>query len=840
MLVTEITNDAPSALTSLGPWSCCSTGPGAVTHPDRLDDVAVNWMSASVPGTVASALSDANQWDMQHPPQIDEFDWWYRTTFTCPADLDHCWLCFDGLATLAEVWLNGELRLETDNLFRSSRIEISPFIYPKNELVIGFRSVTANLQKKRPRPRWKTNLVNHQQLRWLRTNLLGRIPGWSPPVPTIGPWRDIRIEASKTLINDKHLRTYVDGNTGVVLFEARLQASCPVNRVRLRVGTVEQVLDLEESVDGGSLKGTLRIPNVQLWWPHTHGPQPLYDCSLLIDSDHEQTEIGCGRIGFRELRANQEQGFSIEINGQPVYCRGACWTIVDVMSPDGTEAALRRDLKLARDAGANMLRVIGTMNYESDLFYNLCDELGILVWQDFTFANMDYPVNDPSFENQIESEAVEQLRRLSSHPCLAVYCGNSEVEQQAAMLSMPRNIWSNSWFSERLPQLRAENHPGTVYVPSTPTGGVLPFHPNTGIAHYYGVGAYLRSVADVRQADVKFTSECLGFSNIPEPDTVNEITDGAFAVCHHPNWKRRVPRDNGAGWDFEDVRDHYLKQIYGVDPVALRSCDTPRYLQLSRNVPGEMMSQTFSEWRSGHSRNQGGLVWFYKDLWPAAGWGIVDSHGIPKSVYYFLKRVWNNRQVLITDEGLNGLHLHAINETAWSLPGWLEVTLLKEPNVVVARKEVAVDLPSRSNQSFSVDEILGGFYDVNHAYKFGPAHHDVVVATLFNADREVISESFYFVRRRESNVTDAVVEAVATSTNLSEYELSLESDRFLHHVRLSAKGFLPDDNYFHLTPGRKKVIRFASIVDSPPTFRADVEALNLDTEITVSLPKNRV
>src|SRR5262249_8539382 len=162
--------------------------------------------------------------------------------------------------------------------------------------------------------------------------------------------------------------------------------------------------------------------------------------------------------------------FEIKVNDQVVYCRGACWTISDVFQVDGSEATLRRDLKLARDAGANMLRGIGRMVYGSDTFYRLCDELGIMVWRDFMFANMDYAVDDPSFAANIEAEAIGELQRLSAHPSVVVYCGNSEIEQQAAMLGMPRELWSNRWFAERLPRLCQEWHPGTIYVSSTPTG----------------------------------------------------------------------------------------------------------------------------------------------------------------------------------------------------------------------------------------------------------------------------------------------------------------------------------------------------------------------------------
>ncbi len=299
-----------------------------------------------------------------------------------------------------------------------------------------------------------------------------------------------------------------------------------------------------------------------------------------------------------------DDAFGISINGVAIYCRGACWTVSDCVRPGATEG-LERDLRLARDAGINMLRVIGTMVYESDKFYELCDELGILVWQDFMFANMDYPVDDPVFADNIEGEARQQLARLAAHPALVIFCGNSEIEQQAAMLGMPRELWRNPWFATQLPALCAEYAPGTYYVPSTPTGGALPFHVGEGIAHYYGVGAYRRLPAELRQAGVKFTPECLGFSQLPEPATVYLVTEGAAPVMHQPRWKERVPRDTGSGWDFEDVRDFYLQLLFGVGPAKLRSFDMPRYLQLSRVVPGAMMSEVFAEWRGSHSPNRG-------------------------------------------------------------------------------------------------------------------------------------------------------------------------------------------------------------------------------------------
>ncbi len=833
----QTTNSSPW---NLGQWSCCAHRPHEVSHPDQLAAANSAWMPAAVPGTVASALHAAGRWSFDEPTDIDAQDWWFRTTFQAPERItgQSYQLCLDGLATLAEVWLNGQRLLVTNNMFRAHRVDVSNLLMfnAGNELTIRFRSVAEDLKQKRPRPRWKTNLVAQQPLRWLRTTLQGRIPGWSPTAPAIGPWRDVRIECAPFILHDVHLPSRLAGTTGIVNVTARLTSATLPDAVTLHVGESEARLAISSETAGCVISGEIQIDNPPRWWPHTHGRPELLDCELRVQVGAETHHLPCPAIGFRQLEVKPDGPFGIRVNGESIYCRGACWTVSDLLTLTGTAESLDHDLRLARDAGVNMLRVGGTMTYESDHFYQLCDELGILVWQDFMFANMDYPVDNPEFQQNVTAEATQQLRRLASHPSVVVYCGNSEIEQQAAMLGMPRDVWRNSWFGEDLPALCAAHHPGTAYVPSTPSGGVLPFHASEGVTHYYGVGAYLRSTAELRQADVKFTPECLGFANIPEPQTIDQITGGAVPVIHDPKWKRRVPRDTGAGWDFEDVRDHYLRELYGVDPVQLRSWDMPRYLELSRTVPGELMTRTFAEWRSNHSHNQGGLVWFFKDLWPAAGWGIVDSNGIPKSAYYYLKRAWQSRQLTVTDEGLNGLHVHLVNETAVPCSGYVEVVLLKEPNVIVARQEVAVQLAGRSRKVFSADEILGGFYDVSYAYRFGPPHHDVAIVTWYDSDRQIVSEAFHFIRRRDPVPAAVTVEGTAERINATDYQVALRSDSLMHAVRLHAKGFLPDDNYFHLAPQRVKTVTFRPHTATPAVFKVDIEALNLSLPIRISAP----
>ena len=822
-------------------WSLAEAAAGRIDTPRQLENAALQWHDAPVPGTVAQALTAAGKWDFESRMDLDASDWWYRGSFTHvpPHSPVQSLLRFEGLATLADVWLNGELILSADNMFRAYTVDVTGRLDDRNELIVCFRSLTAALARRRPRPRWKTKLVSHQQLRWFRTTLLGRIPGWSPPVAPVGPWRAVTLEhRHQGSISDVDVRTSLDGRTGVV------EVSCWIARERdadisatVRVGDASAVLRVEREGPGYRLSGQVRVDDAQLWWPHTHGTPQLYPCSIRVVIEGLVTVREYGRVGFRQLELRQrEGGFAVAVNGTPVFCRGACWTVNDIVSLTGSASDRLRSLNLLRQAGANMIRVGGTMIYEDDAFYGACDELGILVWQDFMFANMDYPAEDAGFLTSVRAEATEQLRRLRTHPSVAVYCGNSEIEQQAAMLGMPRTFWRNTLFADVLPALCAQWHPGTAYVPSTPTGGALPFHVGTGLTHYYGVGAYLRPVSDVRRATVRFTTECLGFANVPDNDVVDLVMAGDSPATHDPRWKRRTPRDTGAGWDFEDVRDHYLQQVFATKP-ALRWSDPVRYLELSRVITGELMSQVFSEWRSSFSGCGGGLVWFFKDFWPGAGWGILDSRGIPKACFYFLQRAWQPQAVVLTDEGLDGVHAHVINEVDRPLSAILELTLLRDGHVVIAETQTRCDLEPRATATYAFDALLDAFYDVSYAYRFGPATHDVAAAVLRDEAGQIISEAFWFPAGAAS-VRPAAhgISAEARALDDRSYTVTVRSERFLSAAHVDAKGFLPDDNYFCLMPGRARQVRLRPLSNEPIRFSAYLEALNLDSAWPVNLP----
>lgn len=794
-------------------WELLRLDAGAICAPEELPDKSGMWSRAVVPGTVASALSAGESFTHPHNISIDAHDWWYRRRFAWERDGGRVSLALGGLATIADVWLNGVPLLHSENMFLRHECDITTLLCADNELVIRFASLDAALRAKRPRPRWRSKLTDAQGLRWFRTTLLGHIPAW-PGVPSAtGPWREIElVRHGVASVTDLRLRTEHDGEAGSLDATVciRVDGGINISGAHILAGAATGAMTVSRSGDAVTLRAALRVLEAAAWWPHTHGAQPLYDVVVRVECDIGIVDLPLGRVGFRTVDLDTRDGnFAFHVNGKAVFCRGACWSTVDPVALIGTRDEYRSALTLARDAGMNMLRVGGTMVYEADAFYEICDELGILVWQDLMFANMDYPEDDARFVESVTREVTQLLGRLGPHPSLALMCGNSEVEQQAAMLGFPRESWSGPLFNDLIPSLVADRCPGLAYWPSSPSGGVFPFHVNAGDGHYFGFGPYLRPASDVRASGVRFASECLALANIPEPAMVDTLSCGSAGAGHHPAWKSGIPRDNGAGWDFEDVRDYYVASIFKTDPVAERYADPERYLALGRVAGGEMIARTIGEWRRTGSGCNGALVWFYRDLVPGAGWGLLDARGAPKAAYYYFRRASLPVAIFTSDEGLNGVAVHVANDTPEALDVEVRVALYRAGKAMVGEGTRRLIIGGGSTIMLSAEELLPGFADISYAYRFGPPNHDVVVATLTSARTgEQMGDAFHFPRGMTATATTAPlnVSAIARPESDGSYALTLRSETMATAVAIQVCGFRPDDNYFHLQPDTERSV----------------------------------
>ncbi|MGH9557606.1 MAG: glycosyl hydrolase 2 galactose-binding domain-containing protein [Bryobacteraceae bacterium] len=773
-------------------------------------EMPATFVPAYVPGTVASALRDRQMWRMGDGVHFDASHHWFRCRFDAEpaAPGEEIALCFGGIATLAEVWLNGGKILCSDSMFAMHRVNVSTLLRERNEVLIQCLPLSAALREQRgrqPAARWRTRVVHEQQLRWFRATLLGRAPGFSPEPEPVGPWRPVWLERRRHIALDRWSREIrMEGSTGVVEVNLRLRILDAKPRSgRIFVGEESAALAFQDSSDGIHARGVVRIRNAACWWPHTHGEPALYPVRAEIECAGGFAAIFADvPIGFRSLEAGNPD-FELRVNGKRVFCRGVVWTPLDLVSLAASTEALRERLRLLRDGGFNLIRLVGTTTYESEDFHRLCDELGLLVWQDMMFANMDYPFEDPEFHRTACDEAEAELSRVARNPSTAVICGNSEVEQQAAMFGLDPAIGRGSFFGDELPRIAVRCCPGVPYIPSAPYGGDLPFRANFGVANYFGVGAYMRPLDDARRSGVKFASECLAFSNVPE--------------AIDPMWKRGIPRDPGAGWDFEDVRDFYLKLLYGVDSLALRYSDAGRYWELSRMVSGEVMAEVFGEWRRAASSCAGGIVLWAGDLEPGAGWGILDSDGRPKAAYWFLKRALAPRTLWMTNEGLNGVDVHVANDSPAELEACLRVALYRLGEQKVAGAEKKMAIPPRETTMVGVEQMLGRFVDASYAYRFGPPGHDLIVSSLHTHSGGIpFAQSFHFPAGRSAQRLPIVELGIEAACNA--LEVTIGAQRFVWGVRVAAEGFMPGDAYFGLEPGCKR-----RIVLTPVRARAGIQ-----------------
>ena len=802
------------------------------------------WGPAIVPGTAAASLRALGQWNFESAPRkFDAEEWWYRSRFAAePAAAgERAVLAFGGLATLAEVWLNGSPLLRSANMFLEHDCDVGALLAHDNELTIRFTSLDDFLKVRRPRPRWRAPMVANQQLRWARTTLLGRTPGWSPPAAAVGPWRPVWLERRRLLeFEGMRLQAALAGGDGRVTLDCGLvqlggadvkSAQLIVERKGARQSIALDVLRAPLRVHG-----EMTIPNADLWWPHTHGDPALYRIFLQFSVHDPQrggaavVDVDLGHVGFRQVHLDREGGrFAVSVNGVKVFCRGASWTPLDCVSlqtdPDACEEALQR----VTEAGMNMLRVAGPMVYESDHFLDSCDSRGILLWQDFMFANMDYPADDAAFMHSVRLEAQQQLARLQSRPSLAVLCGNSEGAQQAAMSGAAREHWAPALFETDLAALAREYCADVPYCPSSTHGGAFPHQSSTGASSYYGVGAYLRPLSDARRADVRFASECLAFANVPENETLALLAADAAALrCHHGRWKERVPRDTGAGWDFDDVRDHYAAELYRADPMRMRYADHDRYLQVARAVSGEVMAAAFGEWRRLRSSCGGALIWFLRDLWPGAGWGVLDSTGLPKAAYYYLKRALQPVAIFVSDEGNNGLAIHVANDAPSNLRARLELRLFRYSELVGTVMATSLSVDAASAVELPATDLFEGFSDLSYAYRFGPPPYELLAATLSREDGAVLAQAFHFPLGLP-NALDAKVglSALLTPLDAQLYELRIQSSGFAQSVHVDMPGFLSEDQYFHMAPKSTRTLQLRSRSTAVPArIHGLVHALN--------------
>ncbi|MFJ1538786.1 glycoside hydrolase family 2 protein [Micromonospora chalcea] len=675
------------------------TEPGPAAPPE----IAGTAVPATVPGCVhtdllaAGLIPDPYRDDNENRlTWIGRTDWVYRTTFGWqPGDEQRVDLVCAGLDTVAAVTLNGVEVGRTENQHRSYRFDVRALLRPDgNTLAVRFDSPYRYAEAHRDRLGDRPNAYP-EPFHFIRKTACNFGWDWGPTLVTAGIWRDIGLHAWSTarLASVRPLVTVVD-NVGRVELHAEVERT---GDEPLTVRAAVAGVTAEVAVPAGERAAvvTLTVADPALWWPTGYGDQPRYDLDVTLhDADGRELDAASRRIGFRSVRLDTTPDahgtpFTLHVNDVPVFVKGVNWIPDDAFPNRVTRDRLAERFDQAAGANVNLLRVWGGGRYESDDFYDLADETGLLVQQDFLFACAAYPEEEP-FRTEVEAEAREQVTRLAGHPSLVLWTGNNENiwgwHDWDWQEPLAGRTWGRGYYLDLLPAIVGELDPTVPYWPGSPWSGSEDVHPNDpahGTTHIWDVwntDDYTR----YRDYVPRFVAE-FGYQAPPAYATLRRaLSDDPLAhdspgMTHHQkaaDGDRKLRRGLDAHLpppaDFDDW--HYLTQL-----------NQARAIQLG-----------VEHFRSHRPVCAGTVVWQLNDCWPVTSWSVIDGDGRRKPLWYALRRAYADR--LLTVQPRDGRPaLVAVNETAqaWSGPATVtRLTLTGEPR---AKTSVHLDIPAYSS-----------------------------------------------------------------------------------------------------------------------------------------------
>ncbi|XVS63507.1 glycoside hydrolase family 2 protein [Actinosynnema sp. CA-299493] len=620
-------------------------------------------------------------------------EWRYALTFEAGAATpgEKVELAFDGLDTVATVELNGRVLGHTANMFRSYRFDVREHLKDgANDLVVTFHSALAHAEEQEERLGRRDRAYPHP-MNAVRKMACSFGWDWGPDLQTAGIWKPVRLErwTAARLAGVRPLVTVDADGTG------RVEVHVEVDRARdtdlTAVATVAGV-ERHVRVEGDSAVVTVEVPDVDLWWPAGYGDHPLYDLHVVLRSDGEEVDRTDRRIGFRTITVDttpDEVGtpFTFVVNGKPVFAKGANWIPDDHFLTRVTRDRLARRVDQAVDANMNMLRIWGGGIYETEDFYDVCDERGVLVWQDFLFACAAYAEESPLWE-EVEAEARENVARLTSHASLALWNGNNENLWGFADWGWAEQLQGRTWglgfYTELLPKIVAELDPTRHYSPGSPySPGEL--HPNEdthGTRHEWEVWNRV-DYTHYRDHTPRFCSE-FGFQGPPTWATLTEWVHDEPMTPTSPAFLLHQKAEDGNG-----------KLDRGLAPHLPAPAEFPDWHWATQLNQARAVAFGVEHFRSHWPRTAGALVWQLNDCWPVTSWAAVDGDERLKPLYYALKHAFAPR--LLTVQPRAGVDaLIAVNDTDEAWTGDVALERQTFTGEVLAAAKLPLDVPARS------------------------------------------------------------------------------------------------------------------------------------------------
>jgi len=782
-----------------------------------------SWLPARVPGCVHTDLLAAGKipdpfWgDNEAQLQwIEERDWEYQASFTVQKAVlaeDVVELVADGLDTVATVTLNGKEIARTENMFIGFRWNVKKSLRAgKNELKIRFKSAMAYIRNHRrdhhPRefndPVGRCTVIRKQQCQfgW----------DWGPRFVTAGIWRDLRIEAwsGNRLEGIRIQQTHTPAGAVLLDLVPELARPEPAAVCRWRL-TLNQV-----TVNEGT-GPQIEVKHPQLWWPHGQGSQPLYRLEIEV-ADGAGDVLGrwSRRIGLRTIVLDRHpdawgESFQFVVNGRPIFIKGANWIPAHTFVANLTRADYERDLRSAVDAHMNMMRVWGGGIYESEDFYDLCDELGLLVWQDFMFGCTLYP-GDGDFIASVRDEAAFQIKRIRHRSCLALWCGNNEVFScNAADLLQPekKSLFKayNALFHDALPEVVKEYDPMTPYWPSSPwRGDTEADHAageKRGDTHYWDVWHGRFPVKDYERWNFRFVSE-FGMQSYSSPET-----QATFCPPDDANVFGALMENHQKNRGGNQVILDYVSRRYRFPK------DQEALIYLSQLNQAYCMQTGVEHYRRLMPRCMGAMYWQLNDCWPVASWSSIEFTGRWKALHHIARRF--NAPSLISahvpgDEApiignyrrstVKVVHIYTVHDAPEPARGVARWDLFHVDGRVLQSGSKKIQL--RYGESVRQHTL-----DLEKAMEQHNRDNLFLRIALEIDEKRVSEETVFLTAPRFVKLPKGSAKARVRGISANEVELTFKSPVFQHrfHFEIPGVDHRASDNYFELYPNEPKTVR---------------------------------
>ena len=788
------------------------------------------WLPATVPGTVHTDLLAnekiedpfyrLNELDQQW---IDKVDWEYKSTFTVDKTFlkrDKVVLDFEGLDTYADVSVNGEKVLSADNMFREWQVDVKDLLKEgDNEIHIVFRSPIVEGLKKYDAngfvyPGGENDQAERGEVEGnKRVSIYTRKAGyhfgwdWGPRLVTSGIWKPIYLKAwdQATIENLQIVQHEVSEEkaTFTAVFEVdavkKTKATITINNDGQSLASSK--VSLTPGVNTYSVD--FEIANPQLWWTNGLGEAHLYNLSGVLDVKG-RTVTEDTRIGIRTLELVREKdddgtSFYFKLNGHPVFMKGANYIPNDMFLPRVTDENYRKVVENAKNANNNMLRVWGGGIYENDIFYDLCDENGILIWQDFMFACAMFP-NNPEFLDNIKHEAIDNVKRLRNHPSIAMWCGNNEIltawntwgwkkvaEDQGS--DVPEKCWQAyvDIFHKTLPDVVKEYDPSRSYWGSSPSSGLgVQADLVNGDEHYWGVWWAKEPFSTYATHLARFMSE-YGFQSFPEMASVRKYAEPEDYDIYSEVMKSHQRSSIGNG-----TIEYYMLQEYK------KPKDFESFLYVNHVLQADGIKFGLEGHRRAMPFCMGSLYWQINDVWPVASWSSTDYYQKWKALQYYVKKGFSQVLVSPYEEGIK-FKVGIVNDRLEPIQAELRMQMIDFDGQVIWEEAHLVDIPANSSDDY---------FDVNKnewRYKYRRNLKNAVFTTELVENGKVLSKNnYYFLPFKKLKVKAPQVEYAITKAD-NGFDIVLKTDKLAKNLFMEIgdeEGFFSDNN-FDLMPNEK-------------------------------------